>query len=299
MAFNTGIDASNLDYKTTLDMVEKVAKQVIRVATADDRLAELEKGEIDNGTVIENVVVELAEAGAFTDTWDGTDATNPFKGMEPELAVKYFTDWTSRQFSTKVSMQKLRKVMRAGDTAGVQELADAIVAALVEGENQANYNTIKSMFADSGVQANAITDGFDVATGDYKAALLALKNVISGMSYVNTTYNKAGIKRKTNKEDIRILMPYHLRNAIDVEELAGVFNLEKAEVAERIIEIDTPNVDTIYVFDINAVQVYTRLKEMTSQFNPKTLETVFFYTVDKIYALSPLFDCAKITMSGH
>lgn len=293
MPYNTGTNAAELDYKTTLDMVEKIAKQVIRVATADDRLAELEKGEIDNGTVIENVVVELAEAGAFVDTYDGTDATNPFKALEPELAVKYFTEWTQRQFSTKVSMQKLRKVMRAGG--GVQELADAIVAALVEGENNTNYETVKAMFADSGVRAGAIVDIATVSDAtDYKGILVALKNAISGMTFVNTTHNKAGIKRKTNRENIRILMPYHLRNAIDVEELAGVFNLEKAEVASRIIEIDTPTVDDIYVFDIDAVQIYTRLKEMTSEFNGKTLETNFFYTVDKLYALSPLFDCCRI-----
>lgn len=294
MAYNTGTNAADLDYKVTLDMVEKVAKQVIRVATADDRLAELEKGEVDNGTVIENVVIELAEAGAYTDTEDGTDATNPFKAMEPALAVKYFTDWTSRQFSTKVSMQKLRKVMLAGG--GVQEIADAVVAALVEGENQENYETIRKMFEDTGVRSNAIvnTETYNVADAtDYAAILVALKNVISGMSFVNTTFNKAAIKRKTRKEDIRILMPYTLRNAIDVELLAGVFNLTKAEVAERIIEIDGAGTD-IYVFDINAVQIYTRLKEMTSQFNAKTLETNFFYTVDKIYALSPLFDCVRI-----
>ena len=294
MAYNTGTNAADLDYKVTLDMVEKVAKQVIRVATADDRLAELEKGEVDNGTVIENVVIELAEAGAYTDTEDGTDATNPFKAMEPALAVKYFTDWTSRQFSTKVSMQKLRKVMLAGG--GVQEIADAVVAALVEGENQENYETIRKMFEDTGVRSNASvnTETYNVADAtDYAAILVALKNVISGMSFVNTTFNKAAIKRKTRKEDIRILMPYTLRNAIDVELLAGVFNLTKAEVAERIIEIDGAGTD-IYVFDINAVQIYTRLKEMTSQFNAKTLETNFFYTVDKIYALSPLFDCVRI-----
>lgn len=294
MAYNTGIDASNLDYKNTLDMVEKVAKQVIRVATADDRLAELEKGEVDNGTVIENVVIELAEAGAFTDTWDGTDASNPFKAMDAALAVKYFTDWTTRQFSTKVSMQKLRKVMLAGS--GVQELADDIVASLVEGENQVNYETVRGMFEDTAVRNAAIvnSEAYNVADAtDYAAILVALKNVISGMSFVNTTFNKGGIKRKTRKEDIRILMPYTLRNAIDVELLAGVFNLSKAEVAERIIEIDGTGTD-IYVFDINAIQIYTRLKEMTSQFNPKTLETNFFYTVDKLYGISPLFDCVRI-----
>lgn len=292
MAYTTGINAAAYDPAEIYGAVEKIAKQVIRSVVADDRLAELEKGEIGNGTTLEQIVVELATAGVFTDTFDGTDATNPFKALDPELVVKYFKEWTSRQYSAVVSNQKLRKIIAGGGDAGT--IAEMIVTSLVEGENQTNYETVRDMFADVTVQANAIADATTVSDAtDYKGILVALKNAISGMSFVNTTYNKAGIKRKTNKEDIRILMPYTLKNSIDVEELSGVFNLSKAEVESKIIEIDSAASD-IFVFDVNAVQIYTRLKELTSHFNAKTLEMNYFYTVEKMYALSPLFDCARI-----
>ena len=292
MAYTTGINAASYDPAEIYGAVEKIAKQVIRAVNADDRLAELEKGEIENGTTLEQIVVELAEAGVFTDTFDGTDATNPFKALDPELVVKYFKEWTSRQYSASVSNQKLRKIMVSGGDAGT--LAEMIVASLVEGENQTNYETVRGMFADTGVQANAIVDAATVADAtDYKGILVALKNAISGMSFVNTSYNKAGIKRKTAKKNIRILMPYTLKNQIDVEELSGVFNLDKAEIESRIIEIDSASSD-IFVFDIDAVQIYTRLKELSSHFNAKTLEMNYFYTVEKMYAMSPLFDCARI-----
>lgn len=293
MAFDTGKTWGDVSVNTIYDACEKIAKQVIRNVTADDRLAELEKGEVVNGTILEQIIVELAQAGYFTDEAEGvSDASNPFNALNPELVVRYFKDWTTRQFSAKVSNQKLRKIMAGGGDAGT--LAEMIVASLVEGENQTNYETVRGMFTDTTVQANAIVDAGTVADAtDYKGILVMLKNTISGMSFVNTTYNKAGIKRKTNKEDIRILMPYTLKNAIDVEELAGVFNLSKAEVEARIIEVDTATSD-IFVFDKNAVQIYTRLKELTSQFNAKTLEMNYFYTVDKLYAMSPLFDCARI-----
>lgn len=292
MAYTTGINAAAYDPAEIYDAVEKIAKQVIRNVVADDRLAELEKGEIGNGTTLEQIVVELATAGVFTDTFDGTDATNPFKALEPELVVKYFKEWTSRQYSAAVSIQKLRKIMAGGGDAGT--IAEMIVASLIEGENQTNYEIVRDMFADTTVQANAIANAATVSDAtDYKGILVALKNAISGMSFVNTSYNKAGIKRKTNKEDIRILMPYTLKNSIDVEELSGVFNLSKAEVESKIIEIDSAASD-IFVFDVNAVQIYTRLKELTSHFNGKTLEMNYFYTVEKMYALSPLFDCARI-----
>lgn len=292
MAYTTGINAADLDLNEFYGAVEKIAKQVIRNVTADDRLAELEKGEIGNGTTLEQIVVELATVGAFVDEFDGTDATNPFKANDPELIVKYFKEWTKRQFSAAVSNQKLRKIMAQGGDAGT--VAEMIVASLVEGENQTNYEAVRDMFADTAVQSNAITLASTVQDAtDYKGILVALKNAISGMSFVNTTYNKAGIKRKTNKENIRILMPYTLKNQIDVEELSGVFNLSKAEVESKIIEIDSAASD-IFVFDVDAIQIYTRIKELTSQFNPKTLENTYFYTVEKLYAMSPLFDCTRI-----
>lgn len=305
MAYDVGKTASAYDPSEIYGLVEKIAKQVIRGVVADDRLAELEKGTIENGTTLEQVVVALAEAGVFTDSEDGTDATNPFKALDPNLVVRYFKDWTSRQFSAKVSNQKLRKVISDGGSAG--DIAELIVASLVEGENQKNYETVRDMFeatsaamksAKQIIEMDQINDPSKVEA-KLKEILLAIKNTVSGMTYVNDKYNAANIKRKTNKEDIMVVMPYELYNMIDVEVLAGIFNVDKLEVESRVILVDTPITEGfhIFVFDKNAVQIYTRLKELTSQFNAKTLEMNYFYTVEKMYAFSPLFDAAYISCS--
>lgn len=308
MAYDVGKQVGSYDQKETMGVIEKIAKQVITSVTADDRLSELEKGTLENGTTLEQVVVGLAGPGVYTDTYDGTDATDPFKALDPNLVVRYFDEWTSRQYSAKVSNQKFRKIMLSGGSAG--QIAEMVVASLMEGENQTNYETVRNMFkrdsdvtavmpvAKQVIEADQLSNPANVEK-KVKEILLAIRNAVSGMTFVNTTYNGAGIKRKTNKEDIMVIMPYEFYNLVDVEVLAGIFNIDKLEVQNRVILIDAPisgDFD-ICIFDKNAVQIYTRLKELTSEFNAKTLEQNYFYTVEKMYAFSPLFDACKIAVN--
>lgn len=307
MAYDVGKQVGSYDPKETMGVIEKIAKQVITSVTADDRLSELEKGTIENGTTVEQIVVGLAEPGVYTDTYDGTDATDPFKALDPNLVVRYFDEWTSRQYSAKVSNQKFRKIMLSGGSAG--QIAEMVVASLMEGENQTNYETVRDMFKNGSAVTSTMPVAKQVLEADQlhdpanvekkvKEILLAIRNAVSGMTFVNTTYNGAGLKRKTNKDDIMIIMPYEFYNLVSVDVLAGIFNVDKLEVQNRVILIDAPISSgfDICIFDKNAVQIYTRLKELTSEFNAKTLEQTYFYTTEKLYGFSPLFDACRITV---
>ena len=92
-------------------------------------------------------------------------------------------------------------------------------------------------------------------------------------------------------------MPYTIKNAMDVNELASVFNLSKDELDARIIEIDPATANAIYILDRNAAQIYTRVYGMESIRNPSTRSSYYYLTVDKMYAMSPLFDCAYIELT--
>ena len=289
--YNTGILPSNYTATTesTLNMVEKIAKQALYMIETDDHLYPLEKGDIDNGTDIEQVVVQLASGNAFNADRDAFSAT------APSLAVRYFKTWTSYQYDTKVTKDDIRKVMMPGRS--YTELADMIVGNLAQSYMQENYEIIRDMFADATVRANCMKKVGTATNNNYKDILTQIKNAVSGLKFVNTTYNAAGIKRRTRAEDIIILMPYTIKNAMDVNELAAVFNLSKDEIDARIIEIDPAKADAIYVLDRNAAQIYTRVYEMESIRNPANKSSYFYLTVDKMYAMSPLFDCAYIELT--
>lgn len=302
--YGQGISPANLTYDVNkaYAMVEKIARQVIRNVVTEDHLAVFDKLPIDKGTTIEEAIIKLVEAQASA---DGTTVCAPIDTSNL-IAVKYYKNWTKAQFKTRVSLDELRKIMLSDGN--VEAIAERIAGTLVESDKQDKYEKVKGLFkygaspSESVVAATFVdvNNGkpIDCSTdGGYKKLLKTIKNTVSGMKFVNADFNTGGIKRKTLASDIYIVMPYKIKNAIDVDELAGVFNLSKAEIEGRIIEIDEG--DNIYIVDQNAILDYTRLYELTSYWNAEGLFTNYWLTTERLYALSPLFDGCYISVTNY
>ena len=288
------------------NMIGKVAKSIIRENSTVNHLAVFDKGLVDNGDTIEEAVVLLAESQAF----DPTGAHTLDRETSAKFAVKYFKQWTEKTFKKSVSLSELRKVLTNKNSAA--DISAMIVSSTTEGDRQEQYEDIRNMLAwgrqeaDGGtgkclVKAETVAYDTTNSSIDYKEVLVAMKNAISGMKFVNTSFNTASVKRRTLPEDIYILMPYVLKNKIDVEELAGVFNLDKAEIKDRIIETDATNESGyyyIYVVDRNAILDFTRLYEMLNQLNAEGRFWNYYLQVDRLYAISELFDACYIKVAN-
>lgn len=286
-------------------MLGKVAEQIIREVVAEDKLSVFDKMPVDNGDTIEQTIINLASARAY----DATGA-NALSRKTPSLAVRYFKDWTRAVFDTTVDMSLIRKVLLQGK--GASEISTKLVSVLGESDKFEKYTQMKNLLKwgrqDQAGKVLKLADTVNYGTTsiDFKGVLKSLKNVVAGMQYVNTGFNTGLINRKTDAKDIFILMPYKLKNEIDVEELAGVFNLDKAELKSRIIEIDTEaesisnkNTYTIYVVDRNAILSYTRLYQMADQKNADGLFWNYFLHTERLYGISPLFDACYILVKAE
>ena len=277
-------------------MLCKVAEQVIREVSADDKLSVFDKMPVDNGDTIEQAVVKLATPRSY----DSTGA-NALSRKTPDIAVKMFNTWNRYVYDTTVDISQIRKVLQTGK--GASELSSKIVASLSEGDKFDKYTFVKNLLewgrADQAgnVLKNTGTVALKSSVMDIKGALVKFKNIISGMQYVNSDFNTVSLKRRTRKEDIYMLIPYKLKNRIDVDELAGVFNLEKDRIDAHIIELDIEPVEIeganyypVYFVDKFAILDYTRLYEMADQKNADGLFWNYFLHTERLYGISPLFD---------
>ena len=307
--YDDGVGGGNFE-PTTIEelgnMIGKIAKSVIRENSTVNHLSVFDKGLVDNGDTIEQAVVLLAESQAY----DSTGAHTLDRETSAKFAVKYFKDWTAKTFKKSVDLPELRKVLTKEHSAS--DISAKIVSSTTEGDRQEQYEDIRNMMAwgrqsaDGGTGAmlvRAETVPYDSVNNsiDYKQVLVALKDAISGMKFTNTSFNVGNVKRRTLPEDIYILMPYQLKNRIDVEELAGVFNLDKAEIKDRIIEMDTTNESGyyyIYVVDRWAVLDYTRLYEMLNQLNAEGHFWNYYLHTERLYGLSGLFDACYIKIAN-
>ena len=279
-------------------MIGKIAYSVIREVVAKNPLSELLKAKIENGDTIEQAVIKLVESSAY----DSTGAGALSRDTTVKMAVRYFKNWTRKKYKTTVDIIELRKYLD-GETSA-EEVATKLVSVLSQSDIHDLYQGIKGLLAwgstngSNGANDTALVNVGTVAalttSIDYKGILKKIKDTVSGMTFVNTSFNKAQLARATNKEDVIIVMPYTIKNAIDVDELTGFFNLDKGEIKNKIIEVDTTD-NKIYVLDKNSILVYTRLYQMLDQLNSDGAFYNYFLHVERLFAISPLFDGAFFT----
>lgn len=280
------------------EMIGTIAEQTIREVSAEDKLAVFDKMPVDNGDTIEQAVVKMASPRAYDKT-----GANALTRKQPEIAVKLFKDWKRETYDTTVDISLIRKVLKTGK--GASDISTKLVASLGEGDKFTKYSRVKELLKwgrqdKTGKVLKSLGTVPATAEGiNFKEVLVKIKDTISGMQYVNADFNTANLPRRTNKEDIYLLMPYKLKNRMDVNELASVFNLEKDKIDAHIIELDieTETIDgvecyPIYVVDYWAILDYTRLHDMADQKNADGLFWNYFLHVERLYGISPLFDGA-------
>lgn len=280
-------------------MIGKVAFQVIRNANAVNPLYVFEKARVENGDTIEQVVIKMATARDY----DSTGA-NALTRKQVEMAVRYFKDWKREVFDTSVDIPEIRKVLLG--SMGASDVASKIVASLGEGETDNVFSKTKALLkwgrqsADGGTGAvlkNYGTIALKDGAIDYEEFLIAVKDTVKGMQFANADFNTAELKRRTLNEDIYIVMPYKLKNRIDVSDLANAYNLDKKEIANKIIEVDTgteSRYQYVYIVDKNAILDFLRLYEMADQKNADGLFWNYFLHTERLYGISPLFDCGYL-----
>lgn len=298
--FSSGVGGADFEpnvYEQYGDMIGKLARSFIRNVRAKNPLSVFDKGRINNGETIENVVIGLLESAGYD------DANALANQGEGNIVAEYFNDWLYKRYSVTLKPMTLRKVRPEYAEDDVSDIATRIVGSLDQSAEHDHFKAFKEMLkwgatAGSYGEGTALVNKGTIALKngeiDYKGILKQIKNLVDGMGFVNDGYNAKGIEKSTEKEDIYIVMPFTIKNSIDVDELAGVFNLSKAEIERKLILTDADD-NYIYVVDKNAVLSFTRLYEVKSQENAKGNYWNYFLHTERLMALSPLFDAVYFT----
>lgn len=298
--FDSGVLPANYTPSISEDLrlIGKIAISIIRDVVTKNPLSTFLKGKIDNGDTIEQAVVKLLESTSYDPNGENTLAPSDFE----KLAVRYFSDWSRKKYKTTVRFTEMEKYLTGEQSA--ESIIEKLVGVLSQSDTHELYQGIKGLLSwgstngSNGSNDTIITNLGSVSAVDgkinYNGVLKKIKNTVDGMTFVNSDFNKAGILRSTNLDDIIIVMPYTLYNDTDVDSLSGFFNLDKAEIKNRIIKIDS-NDKKVYILDRYSILVYTRLYRMLDQLNAEGAFYNYFLHVERLFAISPLFDSAFFT----
>lgn len=293
--YGRGSATYTADYSQNYAMIEKIAKQVILGVQSTNKLQWIDKGKIIHGVAIEQAVVELAEGYDWVaETQDGSNLNAP---KYPEIAVRYFKEWNGRQFKTTVSETQIEKVILANGTDA--DIAQKVVSSLTEGEGDEDYVYSKGLLLDGIQGGNIIAYGGATPTVVPVSLdlITTIKNIADEFGFVNTSYVNANYRTRTPFERLHLIMPYQVFNKLNVEYLASLFNLEKAQLLEKITLIDEGT--KVFIVDEFGLIKHTRVYKMTSKYIEDGLYSNYWLTVDRMYATSGLFKMAYIETSAE
>lgn len=290
-----GTDNFPVNANDVYGLVETIAVQNIRAIKSANRIDDaFFDYVVENGAVIEEAIVAMAEAQEFV------KLGNPdFSPKDPNLLVKYFNNWDAKQFETTIRRSDIRKIIADKGT-GFDELVAIILATLSEGEGYYDYTKMRDIIKDAQVGEDAKTTIFGgKVPANAKGILYCIREMYNALKATNTL-GGVEMKQATPVEDIRIAISESVLNLIDVVELANVFNLEKEELFGKLVVIpfDTEyDTNKVLVYDRKALGRGTRLFEYSQDIIGKGLYTNHYLTTERCYFYNKLFKALKLDMS--
>lgn len=290
-----GTDKFPVNTNDVYGLVETLAVQNIRSVESSNEIEDaFYEYKVDNGAVVEEAIIKMAERQAFVNVGEGEQPD--LSPLDPTLYCKYFNNWEESQFKTSVRRDDIRKVIADKGT-GVEEFVSAILNTLTLGEGKYDQSKMLGLIKDSqvGVDATTLLGG---VPANAKGITYALREMYNALKATN---NVGGVpcEQATPVDDIRIAISESVLNLIDVTELAQLFNLEKVELMGKIVKLpfEAQPYNTILVYDRKALGRGTRLYEYTQDIIGGGRYTNHYLTTSRVYFYNSLFKCLKLDVS--
>ena len=251
------------------------------------------------------------------------DPSQPEKVLEYAMLddkVAYYTRNVKELFKVSIAREDMMGAFSSYDN--FNDYVSMKLASLESGRQISMFNHIfESIVANYNAGALVVSD-VHTGSGNYAKWTVEAKNCIDGFAYPSTDYNKYGslagangdFKGWTNPDDIYIMATFDWINSADVNFLATLFNIEKADLQKRIIKVKDFGYDAYKVVDgetvfdkhittdISAMIFDRRMLHFTSDlemdetfYNPETLVTNYMKHWWSTFQCSPFANCVVFT----
>ena len=217
-------------------LVNKVGKSIIDNKVYQNRFKEFKKEMLPYGTSIEYVFTDLIKAKNFSENFGSSAAESLVARQDNNnVGVQYVSKNYEVKWKETISDVVFRQAFTTEN--GLYNLINAKVQAVI---NSTEYN---EELAINGVlnlmpMVEEVVTGYADTQAGYKAFLKKVKELSLKLPICSNKYNVQGVHTWTNLQDMIIFMTPELQAAIDVEVLASLMHIEKAEIGNRIRTVE-------------------------------------------------------------
>ena len=286
-------------------LVNKIVYSKVYRMQFSNPFASFESFPVEYGDTIENIFCELPRGYKFD-----KNAADPFTKVTPAVKSYYASINYEMQYCLTVQDSLLRRAVKS--KYGLMNLIENLLAQLGTAKEVDEYQAIIRMLNNADLYAGGF-ETLDVSalatdTAKYKEITKKIVNTVNDFCLPCVDNNKAGVMQVSNKEDVILIIKQSLLDNINLEYLAGVYNLSKTELVKKIIPVrsflvtkDTTaggsttaaaegtDIDFVVV-DRGAFDIHTALEDGTSIYNPKGKYTNHFANLWKLISFKYFYN---------
>lgn len=264
-------------------LVNRIGETIVRNIVWNNPLAEFKGGMLEFGDTIEEIQIGLIEAKVYDPDREYLER-DIFGTVRPMVDSNFHTVNRQNYYPISINEALLKRAFL--ESGGLHSFVAQLLQAPATSDQVDEFKLMVSLFAEYERNggffhvnipdvANRESDGADA-----RAALREIRAMSGNLPFVSTAYNAAKMPVAANPEELVLFATPEFIAAIDVEALAGAFNIDKAQIPNRVIAVPASD------FGIPGAQavlttkdffvVRDQLLENTSMQNPVGLTTNYF-----------------------
>lgn len=244
----------------------------------DNPLREFQRGMLEYGDTVEEVKTGLVKARTYDPDRDSLE--RDLFGTAPIESDSSFHR-INRQENYKITINEPLLQRAFLETNGLTSFASQLMEAPSTSDNWDQFLLTCALFphyeANGGFYKINVPDvtSPDSDEADAKTALRRMRAAADNLTFLSTKYNAAGMPAAAKRSELLLFVTPEFNAAVDVEALAGAFNIASAQLHGRIVPIP---VEQFGIDGVQAImttpeffQIWDTLFQTTSLFNPETL----------------------------
>lgn len=255
-------------------LYNKIALTLISSMEFNNPFSRFRGEPIAYGDTIEDIYVGIPDGYDY----DASN-TNPFGQNAPDVKALYETLNKQMQYKQTIHDAEFRRAMRT--PYGLDSLVSKIITTLKTSSEYDDWLIGKEILSQEKCYGKVVMMGVRTGTPatDGKTLLNAIKDAGLGMRFPTTEYNQQGVLQVTPVSKQVLIICAEYKKEIDLDVLAGIYNLSKADITQSIIEVDRFNDATIgaVLVDEEFLRFHYALEDGGLIYNPQGLYTNHFW----------------------
>ena len=275
-------------------LINRIAFTYVRGQVWKNKLAVFKGQKINYGSTIQEIAPNWIKAHAY----NVSDETL-LKLNRPEAEVWYHSQNRQDRYDISVSYDDLRTAFV--DEYGLNNFIAKIMEVPINSDEYDEYRIMLQLIAEYEHSFGFYKEQISEITSDAtaKAFLKKLRELAGLLEFPSARYNAANVDIPVfaRNSELVIMMTPAVKASIDVDTLSGVFQLNKADIEQRIITVDefpVPNVQAILTTEDFFV-CHDTVYENTNFWNPQTLVNNYYLHHWGIYSVSPFVPAIMFT----